>query len=46
MQEDMFPVVVQAVAGEDFTVFAYMLDGTVRKVSVNILLIKAVSGKN
>ena len=38
MQEDMFPVVVQAVAGEDFTVFAYMLE--------NILLIKAVSGKN
>lgn len=35
MQEDMFPVVVQAVAWEDFTVYAYMLDGTVRKVSVS-----------
>ena len=40
MQEDMFPVVVQAVAGEDFTVFAYMLDGTVRKVSVKHLVNK------
>lgn len=34
MYEELFPIVVQAVAGEDFTVFAYMLDGTVRKVSV------------
>ena len=40
MQEDMFPVVVQAVAGDDFTVFAYMLDGTVRKVSVKHLVDK------
>ena len=33
-QEPMFPVVVQAVAGENFTVYAYLLDGTVRKVDV------------
>lgn len=40
MQEDMFPVVIQAVAGENFTVFAYMLDGTIRKVSVKHLIDK------
>ena len=28
--ENIFPSVVQAVAGEDFTVYAYMLDGTIR----------------
>lgn len=33
-QEPMFPVVVQAVAGENFTVYAYLLDGTIRKVDV------------
>lgn len=38
MYEDLFPVVLQAVAGEDYTVFAYMLDGTVRKVSVKHLV--------
>ncbi|MGN1481927.1 DUF2442 domain-containing protein [Porcipelethomonas sp.] len=38
MQEDMFPSVVQAVAGENFTVYAYMLDGTVRKVPVKPLI--------
>ena len=38
MYEDLFPVVVQAVAGDDLTVYAYMLDGTVRKVSVKSLV--------
>lgn len=34
MQEELFPVVVQAIAGESFTVYAYMLDGTVRKIDM------------
>jgi hypothetical protein len=38
MNEKMFPVVVQAVAGEGYTVYAYMLDGTIRKVSVEELV--------
>lgn len=38
MQNNSFPVVVQAVPGADFTVYAYMLDGTVRKVSVKHLV--------
>ncbi len=38
MQNEMFPVVVQALPGADFTVYAYMLDGTVRKVSVKHLV--------
>lgn len=38
MQEDMFPVVVQAVAGENYIVYAYMLDGTVRKVDMKPLI--------
>ncbi len=38
MQNELFPVVVQALPGADFTVYAYMLDGTVRKVSVKHLV--------
>lgn len=38
MKNDLFPVVVQAVPGANFTVYAYMLDGTVRKVSVKHLV--------
>ena len=38
MNDELFPTVLQAVAGEDYTVFAYMLDGTVRKVSVKHLV--------
>ena len=38
MKNDLFPVVVQAVPGANFTVYAYMLDGTVRKVSVKYLV--------
>lgn len=38
MNENLFPVVVQAVAGEGFTVYAYMLDGTVRRVDVSALV--------
>lgn len=34
MNDTVFPVVLQAVAGEDYSVYAYMLDGTIRKVSV------------
>lgn len=40
MQEDMFPIVIQAAAGSDYTVFAYMLDGTIRRVSVKHLIDK------
>lgn len=38
MNEKLFPVVVQAIAGNDYTVYAYMLDGTVRRVSVKHLV--------
>ncbi|MBQ8922334.1 MAG: DUF2442 domain-containing protein [Oscillospiraceae bacterium] len=38
MEEALFPVVLQAIAGDDYTVYAYMLDGTVRKVSVKALV--------
>ena len=38
MYNKMFPVVVQAVAGDDYTVFAYLNDGTIRKVSVKNLI--------
>lgn len=34
MNEDMFPAVVQAFAGENYIVYAYMLDGTVRKLDM------------
>ena len=32
--ENVFPAVVQAVPGEDFTVYAYMRDGSVRLYDV------------
>lgn len=35
---DLFPEVVQALAGEDFTVYAYFLDGTVRLLDAKPLL--------
>lgn len=38
MNEDMFPVVVQACAGENYIVYAYMLDGTVRKLDMKPLI--------
>lgn len=38
MNDTVFPVVLQAVAGDGYTVYAYMLDGTVRKVSVRHLV--------
>lgn len=31
---DVFPQVVQAVAGENYIVYAYMLDGSIRKVDI------------
>lgn len=38
MYDKIFPVVVQAIAGNDYTVFAYLNDGTIRKVSVKNLV--------
>jgi len=38
MNDTVFPVVLQAVASHDYTVYAYMLDGTIRKVSVKHLV--------
>ena len=38
MNDSLFPVVLQAVAGDNYTVYAYLLDGTVRKVSVGHLV--------
>lgn len=35
---DMFPSIVQAVSGEDFTVYAYCNDGAVRLVDVKPLI--------
>ncbi len=40
MNDELFPAVVQAVASDDYTVYAYMLDGTIRKVSVKHLVEK------
>lgn len=37
---DMIPCIVQAVAGDDFTVYAYCIDGAVRLVDVKPLLAK------
>lgn len=36
--KDFFPEIFQAVAGEDYTVYAYMNDGSVRKVDIKPLL--------
>ena len=38
MNEDIFPVVLQAFAGENYIVYAYMLDGTVRKLDMKPLI--------
>ncbi len=38
--DNVFPAVVQALAGENFTVYAYMLDGTVRLFDVKPLIEK------
>ena len=38
MNDNIFPAVLQAVAGTDYTVFAYMNDGTIRKVSLKNLI--------
>lgn len=38
MNDTVFPIVIQAVAGVDYTVYAYMLDGTIHKVSVRHLV--------
>ena len=38
LEMDYFPQVVQAVAGEDHTVYAYFSDGTVRKADVGPLV--------
>lgn len=35
---EIFPKVVQAVAGDGYTVYAYMLDGTVRLLDVSKLV--------
>lgn len=37
---DVFPKVVQAIAGDNFTVYAYMNDGSVRRVDVLSLIDK------
>lgn len=36
--ENIFPAVVQAVAGEDYTVYAYMTDGTIKLYDVKPLI--------
>ncbi len=40
MNDELFPAVVQALAGENFTVYAYMRDGTVRLFDVKPLIDK------
>ncbi len=40
MQNEYFPVVVQALAGEDFSVYAYFTDGTIHKYDMKPLLQK------
>lgn len=37
---DMFPQVTQAVAGDDYTVYAYMNDGSVRFIDMRPLIRK------
>jgi len=37
---DIFPAVVQAVPGEDFTVYAYCNDGAVRQIDIKPLIAK------
>lgn len=38
MYEDYYPVVVQAVAGDDFTVYAYYSDGSIRLTDIKPLI--------
>ena len=40
MEEKYFPVVIQALAGEDYTVYAYFTDGTIHAYDVKPLLEK------
>lgn len=40
MNDTMYPIVVQAVAGEDFTVYAYLLDGTIHELDMKPLIQK------
>ncbi len=37
---NIFPTVLQAVAGENFTVYAYMLDGTIRLLDMKPYIAK------
>lgn len=36
--EQIFPKVLQVVAGDNYTVYAYMNDGTVRRVDMNPMI--------
>lgn len=38
--ENIFPAVVQAVAGEDYIVFAYMANGTIKRYDAKPLISK------
>ena len=38
MNEDYFPVVVQALAGDDFTVYAYYSDGSIRLADIKPII--------
>lgn len=38
--DNTFPAVVQAVAGEDYTVYAYMADGTIKQYDAKPLISK------
>lgn len=40
MEDMYYPVVAQALAGEDYTVYAYFTDGTIHKYDVKPLLQK------
>lgn len=40
MEEKYYPVVVQAVAGQDFTVFAYFSDGSIHLFNMKPLIEK------
>lgn len=38
MKDTIFPAVIQALAGDDYTVYAYMRDGSVRKFNAKPLI--------
>ena len=38
MEQTYFPAVVQAMAGEDFTVYAYFSDGSIKRFDVKPLI--------